>query len=87
MNSHELSCNDYRLATDDMHMEMHRDTLLYLCICIAWIDLPFVSPMLDYSTDGRVCKAGMTSKGRCNTIYFCNYPYLELYFLLHLLDP
>ena len=25
--------------------------------------------MLDYSIDGRVCIAGMTSKGRCNAIY------------------
>jgi hypothetical protein len=31
--------------------------------------LPFVSPMLDYSTDGRVCKAGMTSKDRCETLF------------------
>jgi hypothetical protein len=80
MNSHELNYSESLLAIDDKRKEMRRDILWYLYTCIVLLNsmyafgilrhlnLPLISPMLDYSIDGRVCKAGMTSKGRCNTI-------------------
>jgi hypothetical protein len=60
MHSRDLSYNVSLLAIDDKRKEMRYDTLWYWCICNLPldIDLPFISPMLDYSIDGRVCKAG-----------------------------
>jgi hypothetical protein len=37
---------------------MRRDILWYWYICTAWVDLPFISPMLDYSIGGRIYQAG-----------------------------
>jgi hypothetical protein len=61
MNSRELDYNDYLLAIGDKRMGTHRDILWYLHTCKLLVGIslvPFYSPMLDYSIDGRVCKAG-----------------------------
>jgi hypothetical protein len=58
MSNHELGYSDCLLAIVDKHTEMRRDTLWYWYICTAWVDLPFNSPMLDYSIDGRIYQAG-----------------------------